>query len=137
MIELSEDSAEHRRRHRSDAGSANGLPHSGETAAGPRCRTEPGEHRWGTALTFAGADGYEAVVRMLLNRGAEVNRASTEGGTALTYSAVNGYYAVVQQLLDCGAEVNHAVADGSTALFLPRSTAMKRRRGCCWIAERT
>jgi ankyrin repeat protein len=59
-----------------------------------------------TALILGSQFGYEKVVQMLLDQGAEVN---TEGGdydNALQVSSAGGHEKVVQMMLDQGAEMN-------------------------------
>ena len=54
---------------------------------------------------------------MLLNNGANVNHANSDGDTALILAAVNNKSDIVQVLLNNGANVNHANSDGDTALM--------------------
>ena len=61
-----------------------------------RCAEQDG----GTLLDAAAFGGQEAMVRMLLQRGASVNLQDSNGLTALMASAVHGHTAVVQVLLD-------------------------------------
>jgi hypothetical protein len=60
--------------------------------------------------------GHEAVVRLLLDRGADVDAKDEYGWTALRKVAVRGREAVVQQLLDRGADVNARTNERRTAL---------------------
>lgn len=56
-------------------------------------------------------------VKLLLRRGANVDRQTTEmGSTALHRAAVAGHAAVVRLLLDAGADVSIRDCDGLTAL---------------------
>jgi len=71
---------------------------------GPRVNA-PGKNR-GTALSFAAAGGYEAVARLLLDRGAAVEAPGMDGRTALQEAAVKGHEAVVRLLLDHRAVVD-------------------------------
>jgi hypothetical protein len=49
--------------------------------------------------------GHEAVVQLLLERGAELESKGDYGGTPLSWAAGNGHEAVVQLLLERGAEL--------------------------------
>ena len=61
----------------------------------------------GTTLLIAAASGgQEAVVRMLLQRGAGINLQSSFGITALMGAAINGYTMIVQALLDAKADAS-------------------------------
>lgn len=66
-------------------------------------------HHDTTALMRAAAGGHEAVVRMLLEHGANVEKADDHGTTALMRAALGGQEKVVQLLLDHGAEVGPTV----------------------------
>jgi ankyrin repeat protein len=77
---------------------------------------------WGTALMTASEQGYESVVRLLLECGAEFNNAVecffSNPMTPLMMASLNGHESVVRLLLKWGAEVNTVVEDNdySTAL---------------------
>jgi ankyrin repeat protein len=71
-----------------------------------------------TLLIMAAAGGQEAMVRMLLQRGASVNLQNSVGGTALMIAALNGHTTIAQALLDAKADVSLQTTDGSTALML-------------------
>jgi len=62
--------------------------------------------------------GQEAMVRMLLQRGASVNLQSSYGATALMYAALNGHTTIVQALLDAKADSSLQATSGNTALTL-------------------
>ncbi|GAM44151.1 NACHT and Ankyrin domain protein [Talaromyces pinophilus] len=71
-----------------------------------------------TALYWASSKGHEAVVRLLIERGANVRVKDKLGLTALYQASSSGHEAVVKLLLDHGADVNATSAyKGWTALF--------------------
>jgi ankyrin repeat protein len=59
-----------------------------------------------------------AVVKLLLNAGAEVNIAGTSGYTPLQSASIQGYKEIVNLLLSAGAEVNIPDISGATPLQL-------------------
>ena len=71
-----------------------------------------------TLLMSASMGGQEAMVRMLLQRGASVNLQDTTGLTAVMYAAVNGHTMTVQVLLDAKADASLRTTSGSTALMI-------------------
>ena len=71
-----------------------------------------------TLLMAAAFGGQEAMVRMLLQRGASVNLQDSIGTTALMYAAGNGHTTIVQALLDAKADPSLQDHDGSTALMI-------------------
>ena len=56
-----------------------------------------------TRLMIAAEKGHEAVVRGLVEAGAEVNRAMDEGWTPLMIAEMNGHEGVVRGLVEAGA----------------------------------
>ena len=64
------------------------------------------EHQDRTLLMLAAAGGQEAMVRMLLQRGASINLQGSLGGTALMGAADGGHTAIVQALLDAKADAS-------------------------------
>ena len=68
------------------------------------------------ALHWAARSGHEAVVRLLLEKGARVDAKDGLGSTALHLAARSGHEAVVRLLLEKGARVDAKAEDGSTAL---------------------
>jgi len=70
-----------------------------------------------TALPLAALKGQEALVRLLVAKGANVNSCAPDGSTALTVAAANGKDAIVRFLLDTGADVDRKSSDGSTPLM--------------------
>ena len=75
------------------------------------------EHDDETLLMAAAVGGQEAMVRMLLQRGASVNLQTSNGGTALMCAALRGHTTTVQALLDAKADASLRDIDGSTALM--------------------
>ena len=64
------------------------------------------EHK-GVTLLIAAANGeHEAMVRMLLQRGASVNLRDSHGGTALMSAVAKGRTIIVQALLDAKADAS-------------------------------
>ena len=70
-----------------------------------------------TLLGAAATAGQEAMVRMLLQRGASVNLLDPFGCTALMWAAVSGHTTIVQALLDAKADASLQNKSGSTALM--------------------
>ena len=75
------------------------------------------EHNNQTLLMAAAMGGQEAVVRMLLQRGASVNLQDSFGATALMDAATLGHTTIVQALLDAKADASLQDNDGKTALM--------------------
>ena len=73
-------------------------------------------HGLPSLLMAAAEGGEEAIVRMLLQRGAYVDLQDSEGATALVHAATGGHTAVVQVLLDAKADTSLQTEGGSTAL---------------------
>jgi hypothetical protein len=72
-----------------------------------------------TWLYIAAQEGHLPVVKLLLDRGADVNPAMTnEGYTPLLIAAREGHLPVVQLLLDRGADGSQANDDGNTPLLI-------------------
>jgi len=70
-----------------------------------------------TLLMAAAAGGQEAMVRMLLQRGAGVNLQNSVGFTALMGAAANGHTTIAQALLDAKADASLQTTNGKTALI--------------------
>jgi uncharacterized protein len=68
-----------------------------------------------TALEVAADTGNVPMVRLLLDRGAEINAADGWGGTAIVGASSAGFPEVVRLLIGRGADVN-ADDDGATSL---------------------
>ena len=62
------------------------------------------EHEDETLLIAAAHGGQEAMVRMLLQRGASVNLQNSLGFTALMHASLRGHTTIVQALLDAKAD---------------------------------
>lgn len=71
-----------------------------------------------TPLNLASFRGDTALVRRLLENGADVDTFDVYGETPLIKAAAMGHVAVVTALLERGPEVNHRDKDGDSALML-------------------
>ncbi|EFX05479.1 ankyrin repeat-containing protein [Grosmannia clavigera kw1407] len=60
--------------------------------------------------------GCSSAAELLLNRGADVNAANSNGRTPLSHAARNGHKTTVNLLLNRGANINAADSDGQTPL---------------------
>jgi ankyrin repeat protein len=74
------------------------------------------EHGGVTLLMAAAYGGHEAMMRMLLRRGAGVNLQDSNGITSLMSAALEGHTTIVQALLDAKADASLRGTSGSTAL---------------------
>jgi ankyrin repeat protein len=80
-----------------------------------------------TPLSWAAANRHEAVVKLLLEQGAELESKDTEyGQTPLSWAAENGHESVVELLLKNGVEVEMENRSGWTAL---QQAALNRHEG--------
>ena len=68
----------------------------------------------------------EAVVKALIEAGADVNKAANDGRRRCTWAAANGHEAVVKALIEAGADVNKANDDGRTPLYMAARKATRR-----------
>jgi ankyrin repeat protein len=75
---------------------------------------------WGLfpLLTRAAFNGHLGIVKLLLERGADVNTSTAITGTALHYAAKNGHEEVVSTLLSSGADVYSRNARGGWTALL-------------------
>ncbi len=71
-----------------------------------------------TALHYAATQGHDAVMSLLISRGARVDARAPDGSTALMLAARRGCLPCVQQLLRAGAETRFVREDGKDAADL-------------------
>jgi ankyrin repeat protein len=71
-----------------------------------------------TPLLTAASKGHKNIVRLLLDRGVDINAADEWGRTPLWWAVERGHEAVVRLLLDRGADTDAAGKDGQTPLCL-------------------
>jgi ankyrin repeat protein len=70
-----------------------------------------------TPLSIASADGYERVVRVLLDNGADVNAQVGVHGDALSAASAGGFEQIVYMLLDSGADIHARNEQSGSALL--------------------
>ena len=75
-------------------------------------------HRDSPPIWHAAQQGHLEVVRLLLEAGADMNAANTDGTTALFVAAEWGYLEVVRLLIEAEADMNAKDAHGDTALLV-------------------
>jgi hypothetical protein len=68
-------------------------------------------------LLWAARNGHEAVAHLLLDRGADVSAAKSDGKTPLICAARHGHEGMARLLLDRGVDVSTAESDGTTPLI--------------------
>jgi hypothetical protein len=71
-----------------------------------------------TLLRDAVSNGHMDLMRLLLERGAEVNQANVHGGTALVVAVFRGFEEMVSALLTSGADISRKGFWGQTMLML-------------------
>ena len=71
-----------------------------------------------STLWKAAEMGYVPVVRALVTKGADMNKAENDGRTPLYIASQKGHVEVVRALLDRGADINQAENEGGTPLFM-------------------
>jgi quinoprotein dehydrogenase-associated probable ABC transporter substrate-binding protein len=74
-----------------------------------------------TPLMLASANGAQALVQVLIKRGADVNAGNAGGVTALMMAAANGRPETVELLVRAGANVQAKTERGDTALSIARA----------------
>lgn len=89
-----------------------------DAGVSPEVASGTGEHEGKTALMWAAETGRADIADLLLQYGAEVDRANAKGGTALMYAAVSGHVALIDLLVAAGANPQHRVRHGWTPLLL-------------------
>ena len=83
-----------------------------------------------TLLSYAVRRGLAAVVRLLIEKGAELESKDREGRTPLSWAAVNGHEDVVRLLLERGAEFELKDSKGRTPLSW---AAENGHKGVVWL----
>ncbi|KAK4444707.1 hypothetical protein QBC34DRAFT_414527 [Podospora aff. communis PSN243] len=71
-----------------------------------------------TPLLWAAMEGHEAVVKLLLEKNADIEAKDNDGGTPLLWAAMEGHEAVVKLLLEKNADIEAKDGDGRTPLLL-------------------
>ena len=71
----------------------------------------------GTPLIWTSYNSHAEVIKLLLEKGAEINAKANNGATALMMAAYQGHTEIIKLLLEKGADVNAKSKDGITALW--------------------
>ena len=90
---------------------------------GPKCQNSS------TPLYTAASHGHKKVVKLLLDRGAVINKANDGGYTPLSVAAIFGHAMVAKILLDRGAECNTVDEYVSTPLYIKAAEEWSRGLG--------
>jgi ankyrin repeat protein len=93
---------------------------SAPNGSAPKGNADTADDRGITPLMYAAEIGSLDAMRLLIDRGADVNRQNAFGSTALMWSVADP--AKVRLLLDHGAQVNLAARSGRTALIIAAFT---------------
>lgn len=88
-----------------------------------------------TALQMAAANGQEQVVRLLLMKGAALDKANMAGWTPLMQSCRHGHTNVVALLLQNKADINALNRLGASALTIASRGGHLQIVRLCWIQE--
>ena len=67
---------------------------------------------YAAAVAAIAENGHVGAARLLLDKGAEVDRAKKDGATPLWIACENGHVDAARLLLDKGAEVDRSISDG-------------------------
>ena len=70
-----------------------------------------------SAYLYAGAEGYNEILRLTLRHGADVKSTNRFGGTALIPASEHGHVDTVRMLIDAGVPLDHVNRLGWTALL--------------------
>ena len=81
---------------------------------------ENGTDAVGATLHIACKNGHTDAVQLLLDGGAEVDRANKDGSTPLIIACFNGHVDAARLLLDKGADINRANNQGTTPLAIAK-----------------
>lgn len=76
-----------------------------------------GDFYGGTGLTLASSKGHIEIIKLLLERGADINKVNSFDENAIMCACKNGHLDVVNYLILKGADVNHTNYGGETALL--------------------
>lgn len=90
------------------------------SSVGPKKKVDVNESDENGNCPLMGAcqGGHLAIVKLLLERGANIDQEDRHGQTSLIKAAENGHLEVVKFLLDNKCNVNHRDTEGNTALIL-------------------
>ena len=87
-----------------------------ERLLGAGASANAGDDRGVTPLMYAATAGSVDAMKLLINKGADVNAANSFGSTALVWSAID--IEKVRLLVEAGADVNAVSKEGRSALFV-------------------
>lgn len=77
--------------------------------------------------------GLKGPAKVLISKGAEVNKPNNEGKSPLHEAASHGHEKVVELLLDKGAEVNGRDREGATPLHYATQSFIQSQLAICYL----
>ncbi|CAM9226423.1 unnamed protein product, partial [Pylaiella littoralis] len=86
------------------------------SAEDPSCIPPDGPNGMDALVKAAARKGHHAVLRALIDHGADADAADSSGSTPLQHAAMMGKTGSIDVLVACGADVDSADLDGCTAL---------------------
>jgi ankyrin repeat protein len=87
-------------------------------ASGVVDKAKPGQPQDRTLLMLAIQKRQNGLVKILIEKGADVNAKNSHGQGALLIAIASGNDKIVKYLIDCGADVNAKDNNGRTPLFM-------------------
>ncbi|KAJ3564760.1 hypothetical protein NP233_g8076 [Leucocoprinus birnbaumii] len=88
-------------------------------------------------IHLAASNGHDNVIRILLDKGANIEAPNKNSKTPIHLAALNGHAGVVNLLLDAGAKINARDSNGQTPIHLAAANGQDEmvKNLACWGAD--